>query len=729
MALKAAQREISRDQLVLDATPFGKKVKERFFDPGPYRLFLVTLAAASIMLPALTPIWLLVLWVCTMLRSERVFRLPLRIPKDQNIRDPSDYNEVMKEESLWFGLVKRSKIVKKISFGAGIMYLGFLRSAERSKKGQELWLSNSDARTHLFLAGTTGSGKTETNLGIYANSLCWGSGTVYADGKGDSSLPFSMWSMARKFGREDDFLLLNFLTGGEDPLERFSKMEQGLEVDLPQSNNQNPYAYGSADFLFNLTSSLLPQASGDSAGWQEKALNLVSALTQVFCYKRAQGDFQISIGQYRHYLALDNLVMLYKESLEPGAPELAYQPIKSYFETGLPGFNPMLVDKPEEWDPEVRNQHGYLTGQFSRVLSMMMDTYGYIFDTQHPEIDPEDVLLNNRILCILVPSLEKSPSEASALGKLTVNSVRLMMARNLGFKVEGNEDDVLNIKQTNSPYPSIIIWDELAYYFAEGIAVMYAQARSLGFMMVASVQDVQKLMDAGDKGEIGALIANTKVKWSLALEDAAETFKIFKDATDEGFFPVLSGHDRETGMIAGPSWKNQSSTRIEKQARLNIDELKNLSPGQGVVIFQDQIVRCSSFYIPDEDKRAREIEVKLNRFLPMDTPSIDNAPDCLELPKDYQKETKAAIAYLKKGMPASFPYLDDPILEKLVETTEKIEQLKDASIDFAPELIGPILFESAVEAMNSCKDGNEEEGAYMPKERSLADEDVFDDEF
>ncbi|WP_088698682.1 hypothetical protein [Halomonas campaniensis] len=726
MSLKASQREIKRDQLVLDSTPFGKKLKERFFDPGPYRVFLFCITAASLLLPILLPVWLIILWMCTMLRSERSFRLPLRIPKDLKIRDPSDYQEIMKEESLWFGLVKRSKIVKKVAFGSGILYLGFLRSADRSKRGQELWLTNSDARTHLFLAGTTGSGKTETNLGIYANSLCWGSGTVYADGKGDSSLPFSMWSMARKFGREDDFLLLNFLTGGEDPLERFIRIEKGLEVDLPQSNNQNPYAYGSADFLFNLTSSLLPETSGDSAVWQDKALNLISALTQVFCYKRAQGGFQISIGQYRHYLALDNLVKLYKESLEPGAPEIAYQPIKSYFETGLPGFNPALVDRPEDWDPEVRNQHGYLTGQFSRVLSMMMDTYGYIFDTQSPEIDPEDVLLNNRILCILVPSLEKSPSEAGALGKLTVNSVRLMMARNLGFQVEGSENDVLNIKQTNSPYPSIIIWDELAYYFAEGIAVMYAQARSLGFMMVASVQDVQKLMDAGDKGEIGALIANTKVKWTLALEDAAETFDIFNKAADEGFYSVLSGHDRETGIIGGSSWKNQSSTRVEKQARLRIDELKNLSPGQGVVIFQDQVVRCSSFYIPDEDKRAREVEVKLNRFLPIEPPSIEKAPECLRLPKDYMSETTGVIRHLQKGLPAAFPHLNDPILDRLIEVANRVEQLKESSIDVDPKLIGPILFEAAAEAMKECD--SQEDGSWMPKERTLDDEEFFDDE-
>ncbi|MRU22640.1 hypothetical protein FG476_00545, partial [Xylella fastidiosa subsp. multiplex] len=84
--------------------------------------------------------------------------------------------------------------------------------------------------------------------------------------------------------------------------------------------------------------------------------------------------------------------------------ELAFLPIKAYFETGLPGFNPAHVHDPTRWDPEVFNQHGYLTGQFARTLSMMMDTYGFIFTDKYPEIDMLDVLLNNRLLVVMIPS-------------------------------------------------------------------------------------------------------------------------------------------------------------------------------------------------------------------------------------------------------------------------------------------------------------------------------------
>ncbi|MRU27437.1 hypothetical protein FGG01_00480, partial [Xylella fastidiosa subsp. multiplex] len=86
-----------------------------------------------------------------------------------------------------------------------------------------------------------------------------------------------------------------------------------------------------------LMGSLLPQTSGDGAHWQQKAMNMIDALLRTLCYKRAKGEFDISIGVIRHYLALQNLVQFYIEGSDGKIPQLAFLPIKAYFETGLPG--------------------------------------------------------------------------------------------------------------------------------------------------------------------------------------------------------------------------------------------------------------------------------------------------------------------------------------------------------------------------------------------------------
>lgn len=69
------------------------------------------------------------------------------------------------------------------------------------------------ARTHILYLGTTGAGKTEGLKSIVSNALTWGSGFVYIDGKADTDLWSSLSSLVRRFGRDDDLLVLNYMTG------------------------------------------------------------------------------------------------------------------------------------------------------------------------------------------------------------------------------------------------------------------------------------------------------------------------------------------------------------------------------------------------------------------------------------------------------------------------------------------------------------------------------------
>src|SRR5690606_11248750 len=93
----------------------------------------------------------------------------------------------------------------------GIMFIGNERATNK-----ELWVSNNDARTHFLFLGTTGSGKTEGLKSMVTNALCWGSGYVYIDGKADVDLWGALYSLGRRFGRDDDMLLLNYMTGNKD---------------------------------------------------------------------------------------------------------------------------------------------------------------------------------------------------------------------------------------------------------------------------------------------------------------------------------------------------------------------------------------------------------------------------------------------------------------------------------------------------------------------------------
>ncbi|MBL1893182.1 type IV secretory system conjugative DNA transfer family protein, partial [Klebsiella pneumoniae] len=95
--------------------------------------------------------------------------------------------------------------------------------------------------------------------------------------------------------------------------------------------------------------------------------------------------------------------------------------LRNYLSTSVPGFDMSLITKPSEWSQEARNQHGYLTSQYNRMLSLFSDTYGHVFSSGAGDIDLRDVVHNDRILVILIPALELSASEALTLGRLTTS--------------------------------------------------------------------------------------------------------------------------------------------------------------------------------------------------------------------------------------------------------------------------------------------------------------------
>src|SRR5262249_11767824 len=135
----------------------------------------------------------------------------------------------------------------KARMARGIYYFG-----NENKTKEELWFSNEDMRTHVLIFGSTGSGKTEALVSMAYNSLLQSSGFIYIDGKGDNSLFAKVFSMVRSMGREDDMLLINFMTGARDII---GPQEKRL------SNTLNPFANGSSSMLTQLIVSMMDKSA------------------------------------------------------------------------------------------------------------------------------------------------------------------------------------------------------------------------------------------------------------------------------------------------------------------------------------------------------------------------------------------------------------------------------------------------------------------------------------
>ncbi len=491
-----------------------------------------------------------------------------------------------------FKLPKDSPFIDKNNSGGGrsgapdgILYLGNTRGPNNSN--EEIWFTNSDARTHILYLGTTGAGKTEGLKSIVTNALTWGSGFVYIDGKADTDLWSSLSALVRRFGRDDDLLILNYMTGNSDT--------------RAPSNTMNPFSSGSASYLTNMLVSLMPQAEGDNAMWKERAVSLISSLMPALTWKRDHQDIPLSVSSIRDYLSLSNIIRLSRDEV---LPKDMRDSIKGYLDT-LPGFvdgafddngkeKPMGPDQPMVDTTTVRQQHGYLTMQFTRSLQSLGDDYGYIFDTQAADVDMIDVVLNRRILIVLIPALEKSSDETANLGKIVSATIKGMMGSTLGATVEGESSTVIENKPTHSATPFMTIFDEVGYYISDGMAVMAAQARSLGFSLVFSAQDLPALQKRV-KEESRSITGNCNIKIFGKLSDPTDTKDYFERQAGKALVAQTTGFQLQGGTSVGSFYDNQAAS-ITAYDRADYGDLKKLREGQAVMIFEGTVIDVQIFY-------------------------------------------------------------------------------------------------------------------------------------
>lgn len=487
----------------------------------------------------------------------------------------------------------------------GIMYMG--NSVQY--QNEEIWFTNNDVRTHILYLGTTGAGKTEGLKSIAANALTWGSGFIYIDGKADTDLWSSLCAMVRRFGRDDDLLVLNYMTGNSD--------------DPAPSNTLNPFSSGSASYLTNMLVSLMPEAGGDNAMWKERAVSLLSSLMPALTWKRDHQDMPLSINTIRNVMNFPEVIKL---SRDAALPMRIREGLKGYLDT-LPGYvdaafddngmeKPLGPDQPMVDTNVVKQQHGYLTMQFTRALQSLGNDYGYIFDAQSADIDMIDVVLNRRILIVLIPALEKSPDEAANLGKIVAATLKGMMGSTLGATVEGEAATVIDNKPTRSNTPFVTIFDEVGYYTTQGMGVMAAQARSLGFCLVYAAQDLAAL-EKRVKEEAKSITGNCNIKIFGKLEDPMGTQDFFDRTMGKAYVSMVTGWQLPSGGSSTQSyWANTAAGGDFKQ-RSSYDELKTFKEGDCILCFGLVINRAKLFYANPGNAKAMRVQ----RFVGLPKPN------------------------------------------------------------------------------------------------------------
>lgn len=580
-------------EMVRDTRPLGQRFAEFFANPTYVFVMLATSIGVVLIEPGTADVALVFGTLIFLYAYFKQVSLPFKMPLVCGLPDPNDCIP---------GTSKPRK-------AQGIAFFG-----NEKITNKELWFSNDDMRTHVLIFGSTGSGKTEALVSIAYNSLAQGSGFIYVDGKGDNSLYAKVFGMVRRMGRDDDLLLINFMTGARDII---GPQKSRL------SNTMNPFANGSSSMLSQLVVSLMDSGSGGGDGdmWKGRAISFVEALMKILVAMRDEGHILLDANSIRNYFILEKLesiVVDRKFPLDGGGsvpidhlPSLVLDPLDNYI-YNLPGYN--KANKGNQAG-EVREQHGFITMQLGRVFSSLADTYGHIIRTNLAEVDLKDVVLNRRILVVLLPALEKAPEELANLGKIIIASLKAMMAAGLGDEVEGDYRDVILRKPTNSPTPYVCIMDEYGYYAVPGFAVVPAQARSLGFSAIFAGQDLPAFQKAS-KEEAASIGANTNVKICMKMEDPTDTWEFFNKTAGETYATSVSGFQVNAGSMTN-NYMDSRNASIEKRQRIDLLDLKDQREGDAHIFYRSRIIRARMFYAnPPPAKR-----MQVNQYLPVEKPS------------------------------------------------------------------------------------------------------------
>jgi intracellular multiplication protein IcmO len=634
------RHELDPTLLLRDTRSLTQRLADFFADPTNISIMLFTLAAIAYYFSEAATILMIIGSSFFAYSYTRKQKLPFRLPQISRVKD---YNDLKPG-------------INKPNIARGIAFFGNDR-----KSGEELWFANDDMRTHALIFGSTGSGKTEALVSLAYNALVQGSGFIYVDGKGDNSLYAKVFSLVRSMGREDDLLLINFMTGARDIV---GPQEKRL------SNTLNPFCQGSSSMLTQLVVSLMgsSQGGGDGDMWKGRAIAFVEALMRLLVYMRDDGAILLDANSIRNYFDLTRLESIVIDKIFPRddmesinieqVPKLVTDPLRNYLNT-LPGYN---KEKKGKQVSQVLEQHGFITMQLVRSFSSLADTYGHIIRTNLAEVDFKDVVLNRRILVVLLPALEKSPDELSNLGKIIVSSLKAMMAAGLGDEVEGDYRDVILRKPTNAPTPYMCILDEYGYYAVQGFAVVPAQARSLGFSAIFAGQDLPAFQKAS-KEEAASIGANTNIKICMKLEDPVETWDFFTKTAGEAYVTKVDSFQTKEGSVAN-SYMDTKSSSFEKRARVDLLDLKEQTEGEAHIFFKSKIVRARMFYANPKPVK----QLKVNQFLKVEPP-----------PDEYLKKLQKQLVSFQKILDSGDLSIDKPVESEEITLITKV--LRESNIE------------------------------------------------
>lgn len=414
------------------------------------------------------------------------------------------------------------------------------------------------------------------------------------DGKGTAEFAKEIYGLSAAYGREDDFIHINFL-------------------DMDNTHKINPLLSGGALALYEILISLL---EGEENEWKAKQKEYMKSVLKLLVYKRDFEGLKLDFSILAEYLTLARLV---EEALK--YREYAYKSVAIedfiQFVTGSISidYRKFLDDSSEEFEKYVRQQanNADLQGVYDAsmsaqawrgVITNLKSDYGRVFNTQNPDISMWEAVQRNKILFVTLPTMA-SDTTPKELGRLILGLIK------------GVADEKAR-KAKEPDIPFIVLADEVGSYICEGFGRLMSKSRALGiscwpiFQSFAQIDTVGKFLSgqSAERQEIVSVIG-THILMKNTDPDATKYYQDFAPKK----IMMEKNYSERRNHIKGQISPEQSYTPKEIPAFEHSDIVK-MNNGEMIVLTDGEMFKAIA--------QAESSLLKEGKKLPMKEMKLQN---------------------------------------------------------------------------------------------------------
>ena len=436
-----------------------------------------------------------------------------------------------------------------------------IRLGYTKDEGMPVDIEDSNMARHTAIIGQSGVGKTTLGEYILWQQAARGGGYIFIDAKLDAETRDKLAFMLKLLGRADDFYLLN--------------------VDSPDnSHTYNPILRGDSDEVASRLLNLLPSAENSPGAdfFRQQANYALTVLTGALKSAKRRYTFSDLAIMLQSDRALESVLRLPMDAEARMTLEIFLNQFRKKDKSG----SSIDVNK-------LKETFGGMSG---RIAQFAQNKFGRVFNTYAPEIDLTEIVLNNKCLYVMLPTMGKDQA-ALNLGKMILSDVRTAV-----YNVQG-------LPPAQRPKPNFIIFaDEMGSYVMPGIARLFEQARSAQICMIPAFQTFANLA-AVSKDFPDIIIGNTwnKVFFKFASQDSPEIAANIMGMTKRYVYSLSSSQNEGSSAqnlradpqgSASKSGGMSESWREQEEFRVTPDQLRSMGKGEAMVLSGSRIFHIST---------------------------------------------------------------------------------------------------------------------------------------